>query len=200
MAIRVNKGVYPVGLGEQRLLMPPLVLWRYWSAPQPNRPPRPCNPGLGVLSILSGSAFWLKASPAPRDQRVINSSRRGTKRPFKRWRCLEIAKHGANAVKRFLALSMGAMIVGAAAAMAATETMNTIPSNSVTVTDWYQQNVYDTQNNKIGSTHDVLVSPDGKVNALILSANGKDVAVNFDSVKKTMKDNNVYLIMNTRTR
>ena len=65
------------------------------------------------------------------------------------------------------------------------------------MTDWYQQNVYDTQNNKIGSIHDVLVSPDGKVNALILSANGKDVAVNFDSIKKTMKDNKVYLILKT---
>lgn len=100
-------------------------------------------------------------------------------------------------MKRLLVLSMGMMIAGSAAAMAAPETMNSIPSNSVTVTDWYQQNVYDSQNNKIGTIDDVLVSPDGKINAVILSANGKDVAVNFDSIKKTMKDHKVYLTMDT---
>lgn len=106
-------------------------------------------------------------------------------------------KRGGNAVKRtLLALSLGMMIAGSGAAMAANETMSSVPSNAVTVTDWYKQNVYDSQNNKIGSIEDVLVSPEGKVNALILSADGRNVAINFDSVKRTMQNNNVRLTMN----
>jgi hypothetical protein len=31
----------------------------------------------------------------------------------------------------------------------------------------------------------------------IVSANGKDVAVNFRDIQKTMKNNKVYLVMNT---
>jgi hypothetical protein len=36
------------------------------------------------------------------------------------------------------------------------------------VTDWYKQSVYDPSNSKIGEIMDVLLSPDGKVNALIV--------------------------------
>jgi hypothetical protein len=99
-------------------------------------------------------------------------------------------------MKILVALSMGMAIAGAGVALAASETMSNIPSNSVTVTDWYKQNVYDSQNNKIGSIDDVLVSKDGKIEALILSADGKDVAVSFDTIKQTMKDNKNYLTMN----
>ena len=48
----------------------------------------------------------------------------------------------------------------------------------------------------------VLVGQDGQVNALIIGVGGflgageKAVAVNFSSVKETMKDNKVYLTMN----
>lgn len=50
---------------------------------------------------------------------------------------------------------------------------------------------------------DVLVSPDGKVNSLIVGVGGflgageKDVAVEFSGVKRTTKDNSIYLTMNT---
>jgi hypothetical protein len=67
---------------------------------------------------------------------------------------------------RLLALSATLLIAGAGAAVAAGETMNSIPNSSVTVTGWYKQDVYYPQNKKIGSIDDVLVSPDGKVNAL----------------------------------
>ena len=70
------------------------------------------------------------------------------------------------------------------------------------MTDWYKQTVYDNANNKVGEIKDVLVSPNGQVNALIVGVGGllgageKDVAVNFSAVKQTMKDNKVYLTMN----
>lgn len=81
--------------------------------------------------------------------------------------------------------------------------MTTVPSGSKTVTDWYKQDVYDPGNNKIGEIMDVLVSADGKVDALIVGVGGflgageKDVAVSFDAVKPTNKDNKTYLSMNT---
>src|SRR5262245_32874814 len=45
--------------------------------------------------------------------------------------------------------------------------MNSVPAQSVTVTDWYKQSVYDPSNSKIGEIKDVLLAQDGKVSALI---------------------------------
>jgi sporulation protein YlmC with PRC-barrel domain len=81
--------------------------------------------------------------------------------------------------------------------------MTNVPASSLTVTDWYKQDVYDSNNSKIGQISDVLVGQDGHVNALIIGVGGflgagqKDVAVNFNAVRETMKDNKVYLTMNT---
>ena len=74
----------------------------------------------------------------------------------------------------------------------------------MTVTDWYKQSVYDPSDSKIGEIMDVLVNRDGKVTALIVGVGGflgageKDVAVPFDAVQVTNKNNNkYYLVMNT---
>jgi sporulation protein YlmC with PRC-barrel domain len=79
----------------------------------------------------------------------------------------------------------------------------TIPANSYTVTDWYKQNVYDPKDAKIGEIMDVLVDKSGRVTALIVGVGGflgageKDVAVPFDAVRVTTKNNNKwYLVMN----
>jgi sporulation protein YlmC with PRC-barrel domain len=84
------------------------------------------------------------------------------------------------------------------------EAFTTIPADSNTVTHWYKQNVYDPSDNKIGEIMDVLVTKDGKINALIVGVGGflgigeKDVAVSFESVAFKPKDNNKwYLVMNT---
>jgi sporulation protein YlmC with PRC-barrel domain len=85
------------------------------------------------------------------------------------------------------------------------ELIKTIPADSVTVTDWYKQNVYDPSDNKIGEIMDVLVDrQQGKVSALIIGVGGfagageKDVAVPFNAVQITSKNNNNwYLTMNT---
>jgi hypothetical protein len=72
----------------------------------------------------------------------------------------------------------------------------TIPPKSMTGTEWYKQNVYDPQDNKIGEIMDVLMDKDGKATAFIigvgvlLGAGEKDVAVPFHAVElKTTKDN-----------
>jgi sporulation protein YlmC with PRC-barrel domain len=104
-------------------------------------------------------------------------------------------------MKRLLMIG-AALAVATGTAFGAGEVMTSVPSQSVTVTDWYKQSVYDTQNNKIGDVKDVLVDSEGKVNALIISVGGflgageKDVAVKFDAVKKSEKDNSVRLTMN----
>ena len=85
-----------------------------------------------------------------------------------------------------------------------TQIMSSIPSDSVTVTHWYKQNVYDPSDNKIGEIMDVLVERDGKITALIIGVGGflgmgeKDVAVPFNAVRVTSKDNNKwYLVMSS---
>jgi sporulation protein YlmC with PRC-barrel domain len=85
----------------------------------------------------------------------------------------------------------------------AVQALNTIPANSVTITHWYKQNVYDPGDNKIGEIMDVLVDREGKATALIIGVGGflgmgeKDVAVPFNAVQVTTKDNNKwYLVMN----
>jgi sporulation protein YlmC with PRC-barrel domain len=110
-------------------------------------------------------------------------------------------------MKRYLSvLSAGALLASSAAfavSAAKADVMTTVPSSSLTVTDWYKQDVYDPSNTKIGQIMDVLVGQDGQVSALIVGVGGflgageKDVAVSFNTVKATMKDNKVYLTMNT---
>jgi sporulation protein YlmC with PRC-barrel domain len=78
-----------------------------------------------------------------------------------------------------------------------------LPSEAMTVTDWYKQNVYDPNENKIGDIKDVLVDKSGKIVALIVGVGGflgageKDVAVPFEAVHPTMKDKKWWLVMNT---
>jgi sporulation protein YlmC with PRC-barrel domain len=111
-------------------------------------------------------------------------------------------------MKSLVVLTAGALIASSAAfaqtmSAGGAALMTNVPTSSHTVTDWYKQDVYDPKNNKIGSVSDVLVSPNGQVNALIIGVGGflgageKNVAVSFDAVKETMKDNKVYLTMNT---
>jgi sporulation protein YlmC with PRC-barrel domain len=87
---------------------------------------------------------------------------------------------------------------------AGAQIMTSIPPNNMTVTHWYKQNVYDPNDNKIGEIMDVLVDREGKIAALIVGAGGflglgeKDVAVPFNAVQVTSKNNNKwYLVMNT---
>jgi sporulation protein YlmC with PRC-barrel domain len=86
----------------------------------------------------------------------------------------------------------------------AAQIMTSIPSDSATVTHWYKQSVYDPSDSKIGEIMDVLIDKSGKITALIVGVGGflgmgeKDVAVPFDAVKTTTKDNNKwYLVMNS---
>jgi len=109
--------------------------------------------------------------------------------------------------KNLALLTAGALIAGSTAfAVSAVraDVMNSVPTSSMTVTDWYKQDVYDQNNAKIGEIMDVLVDQEGRVNALIIGVGGflgageKDVMVPFNAVRVTTKDNNKwYLVMNS---
>ena len=108
------------------------------------------------------------------------------------------------AVIAALALSAGVLAAGDSAfAQAANRAavLNTLPAG-VTVTDWYKQSVYDPSDAKIGEIMDVLVTPEGNINAVIVGVGGflgageKDVAVPFNAIKHTEKNGKVYLTMN----
>lgn len=83
------------------------------------------------------------------------------------------------------------------------ELMSSVSQSSRTVTDWYKQNVYDPNDNKIGEIMDVLIEPNGQANTAIIGVGGflgageKDVAVKLESIKSTMKDNKPYLTLDT---
>jgi sporulation protein YlmC with PRC-barrel domain len=110
-------------------------------------------------------------------------------------------------MKRSLTVLAAGVLLASSAAFAVSaaraDVMTSVPSSSLTVTDWYKQDVYDQSNNKIGQIMDVLVGQDGQVSALIVGVGGflgageKDVAVSFNTVKAAMKDNKIYLTMNT---
>lgn len=101
-----------------------------------------------------------------------------------------------------VATAIGLAAASAYAAPSAT-LQTSIPQNAQTVTDWYKQNVYDPNNNKIGEVMDVLVDQSGKVSTLIIGVGGflgageKDIAVPFDAVEATKKNDKTTLVMNT---
>jgi sporulation protein YlmC with PRC-barrel domain len=83
----------------------------------------------------------------------------------------------------------------------AAKVQTAVPQNVVTVTDWYKQDVFDGNDNKIGQIKDVLVDQSGRIDTLIIGVGGflglgeKDVAVPFQEVKATMKESKVHLVM-----
>jgi sporulation protein YlmC with PRC-barrel domain len=86
----------------------------------------------------------------------------------------------------------------------AAQAMTTVPGDALTVTHWYKENVYDPNDSKIGEVKDVLVNHDGKIEAFIVAVGGflgvgeKDVAVPFNAIHFTNKNNNKwYMVMNT---
>jgi sporulation protein YlmC with PRC-barrel domain len=131
----------------------------------------------------------------------------------RRNKCLEKAFLTTFQIKKEISMIKPAIAVAALMAcsvpvLAATDypsanMQTTLPSEAMTVTDWYKQNVYDPNENKIGDIKDVLVDKSGKVVALIVGVGGflgageKDVAVPFEAVHPTMKDKKWWLVMNT---
>jgi sporulation protein YlmC with PRC-barrel domain len=102
-----------------------------------------------------------------------------------------------------LILSLAAGTIPAFAAQEGTEMLKTVPSDSYTVSEFYQQDVYDEQDKKIGAIDDVLLDKSGQLTAVILGVGGllgvgaTDVAVPFKALHMKEKDGKRYLVLNT---
>jgi hypothetical protein len=109
---------------------------------------------------------------------------------------------------KVLALAAAGALIASTAALAQQPSgqgslMTSIPANSRTMTDWYKQNVYDQNNQKLGEIMDLLVNQSGQIEAAMVGVGGflgageKDVAVNFNAIKPTQKNDKTYLTLNT---
>ena len=102
-----------------------------------------------------------------------------------------------------LALLISGAVGVASAAQDAAQLQTSVPTDVLTISNFYDQDVYDNQNNKIGDVNDILVDKDGRVSAVILGVGGllgvgeKDVAVPFNALKVAEKDGDRYLVINT---
>jgi sporulation protein YlmC with PRC-barrel domain len=102
-----------------------------------------------------------------------------------------------------LALLIGGAVGPASAAEEAGQFQTSVPSDALTISNYYDQDVYDNQNNKIGDVKDILLDKEGRVSAVIIGVGGvlgigeKDVAVPFNALKVAEKDGDRYLVMNT---
>ncbi len=81
--------------------------------------------------------------------------------------------------------------------------MTAVPANGTTVTNYYKQSVYGPTDNKVGEVSDLIVEKDGRITAAIIGVGGflgvdeKNVAIPFDAIKASRKDNVWHLTMNT---
>jgi sporulation protein YlmC with PRC-barrel domain len=95
------------------------------------------------------------------------------------------------------------MIGGAAVAQQSPSLLTSVPQNAAPITNYYKQNVYDPSDNKIGEITDLIVQNDGKIAAAMVGVGGflgmgeKEVAVPFEALHATTKNNKTYLVMST---
>jgi sporulation protein YlmC with PRC-barrel domain len=98
--------------------------------------------------------------------------------------------------------SAAALAQPAATSSGPAKIMTSAPAGT-TVTNFYKQDVYDPSDATIGKIDDVLVDKDGQITALMIGVGGflgmgeKDVAVAFNSVQATQKNNKWHLVLNT---
>jgi sporulation protein YlmC with PRC-barrel domain len=111
-------------------------------------------------------------------------------------------------MKKFIPLFASAFVLAAATTVPAYAAQDNavfanVPSGAAAVSTYYDEDVYDNQENKIGEVNDILLDANGKIAAVIVGVGGflgvgeKDVAVPFNALKVTEKDNDRYLVMNT---
>jgi len=111
-----------------------------------------------------------------------------------------------------LFLSLGLVAVSSVqptrAEVASSETLivvpfDVLPSYGSLVSAWYKQSVYDPSGKKVGTVADMLFSPDGSINAVMLDVGGflgigqKHVAVPVSAISVTQKKAKSWLTINT---
>jgi sporulation protein YlmC with PRC-barrel domain len=112
-------------------------------------------------------------------------------------------------MKQLLASSALALLLtagiaaGPVSAAQPPQMITTLPGEALPISDFYNQNVYDARDNKIGEINDLLLDNGGKINAVIVGVGGflgvgeKNVAVPFQALKVAEKDGKRYLVLDT---
>jgi sporulation protein YlmC with PRC-barrel domain len=81
--------------------------------------------------------------------------------------------------------------------------MMAVPANGTTVTNYYKQSVYDPSGNKVGAISDLIVEKGGRITTAMVGVGGflgideKNVAIPFDALKLSQKNNQWQLTVNT---
>jgi sporulation protein YlmC with PRC-barrel domain len=89
------------------------------------------------------------------------------------------------------------------ATSAQAQVLSAIPNTTTTITSYYKKNVYDRADAKIGEITDVLVDRDGKIDGFMMAVGGflgigeKNVAVPFDAVKVSQRNDGWWLTMDS---
>jgi sporulation protein YlmC with PRC-barrel domain len=84
-----------------------------------------------------------------------------------------------------------------------TRLMTTMPADGTTVTNYYKQSVYDPSGNKVGDISDLIVEKDGRITTAMVGVGGflgideKNVAIPFDALNVSQKNNQWHLMVNT---
>ena len=102
-----------------------------------------------------------------------------------------------------LVLAMTCNVVGQTPSPATSgkaRVLSTVPRKSVTVTEFYRQDVHDKSGQKIGQIVDVLIDPEGKTSFVIqvggfLGMGEHNIVVPISSVQATKKDDKSYLVL-----
>jgi sporulation protein YlmC with PRC-barrel domain len=90
----------------------------------------------------------------------------------------------------------------ASAAQDNTQFVTSVPADALSISTYYNEDVYDTQDNKIGDVNDILLDKDGRVSTVIIGVGGflgvgeKDVAVPLTALKVAEKAGDRYLVIN----
>ena len=101
-------------------------------------------------------------------------------------------------------LLLGGSTAAWAEAASEQQLITSLPSEALPISEYYyNQAVYDRQDNEIGDVNDIILDGEGKVAAVIIGVGGllgageKNVAVPFHALKVTEKDRKTYLVMDT---
>jgi sporulation protein YlmC with PRC-barrel domain len=90
----------------------------------------------------------------------------------------------------------------ASAAQDNAQFVTSVPADALSISTYYNEDVYDNQENKIGDVNDILLDKDGRVSTVIIGVGGflgvgeKDVAVPFNALKVAEKAGDRYLVIN----
>jgi hypothetical protein len=107
--------------------------------------------------------------------------------------------------KRPIEIAITATVALFVATSAATQTggrlLNLLPADTSSVTDYYEQPVYDSTNQKIGTIADLLIDREGQIRAAMITVGGflglpsKHVAVPFTALQVIPRERKPHLVL-----